>query len=83
MNVTLKLYAMLGQYLPEGTPANEAEITLAGGESIVDVLTQFNVPLEQCHLVLVNGAYVEPSLRAGLILQENDHMAVWPPIAGG
>jgi len=83
MNITLKLYAMLGQYLPENAIANEAEITLSGAVSVVDVLNKYGVPLEQCHLVLINGNYVEPSARETLHLKENDHMAVWPPIAGG
>lgn len=83
MNITLKLYAMLGQYLPENAIANEAEITLSDTVCVVDVLNNFGVPLEQCHLVLINGNYVEPSARETLQLKESDHMAVWPPIAGG
>jgi len=83
MNVTLKLYAMLGKYLPENAVANEAEISLSGEKTVIDVLNQYDVPLEQCHLVLVNGTYVEPSARQVHHLKDNDHVAVWPPIAGG
>ncbi len=83
MKVTLKLYANLGQYLPAGANHNEAEIALSEGESILDILNKFAVPLESCHLVLVNGSYVEPSARGDHQLQENDHLAVWPPVAGG
>jgi molybdopterin converting factor small subunit len=83
MNVTLKLYAMLGKYLPDDAKSNEAVISLSGTESVVDVLNRYGVPLEQCHLVLINGNYVEPSARDTYTLKEDDHMAVWPPIAGG
>jgi len=35
------------------------------------------------HLVLVNGHYVAPEVRATRQLVENDVLAIWPPIAGG
>lgn len=83
MKVTLKLYAMLGQYLPKDARNNEAEITLSDGETVGDILKKYAVPMEQCHLVLVNGVFVEPSARGDRQLEENDHLAVWPPVAGG
>lgn len=83
MKITLKLYAMLGNYLPAGASNNEVELTLSGGESVQDVLVGNGVPLEQCHLVLVNGTYVEPSARSAHQLNDLDHLAVWPPVAGG
>lgn len=83
MKVTLKLYAMLGQYLPSDANQNEAEIDLVEGESILDIIEKFSVPQDQCHLVLVNGTYVEPSARGEYKLDVNDHLAIWPPVAGG
>ncbi len=83
MKVTLKLYASLGQYLPDHAVRNEAEIEIAVGATLVDVLKSHGVPLEHCHLVLVNGVYIAPSERAGKVLSEADALAVWPPVAGG
>ncbi|MDV7340882.1 MoaD/ThiS family protein [Terasakiella sp. A23] len=83
MTMTLKLYAQLGKYLPEGTPANEAEIDLADGTSVTDVLDKYQVPPEMCHLVLVNGNYLAPEARGSHLLEDKDHLAVWPPVAGG
>jgi len=34
-------------------------------------------------LVLVNGHYVAPEARGTAPLAEGDHLAVWPPVAGG
>ena len=34
-------------------------------------------------LVLVNGHYIAPEALALRRLLEGDHLAVWPPIAGG
>jgi sulfur carrier protein ThiS len=83
MKIRLKLYASLGQYLPAGATNNEADVPLSGNETILDILNRFALPLESCHLVLVNGTYVEPSARGEHLLQDEDHLAVWPPVAGG
>ena len=83
MKVTLKLYAQLGKYLPEGSDRNETEIECRDAQTVQGLLSSFDVPPEFCHLVLVNGAYVEPSARSTRELEEGDHLAVWPPVAGG
>lgn len=83
MKMTLKLYAQLGSFLPDNREANEAEIAIEPGETVESVLNSYNVPPEMCHLVLVNGNYIEPSSRATREIEEDDHLAVWPPVAGG
>lgn len=83
MIVRIKFYAMLAKYLPADAVKNEADFTCDEGATITDVLTALGVPLEQCHLVLVNGIYVAPSERDSRALAENDALAIWPPVAGG
>lgn len=83
MKIKVKLYAMLGTYLPEGARKNEAEIDVADAATVAGVLDSLSVPEEHCHLVLVNGSYVEPSARTSHALAEGDALAVWPPVAGG
>ncbi len=81
--MTLKLYAVLGQYLPEHAQKNAAEIEVDPEMTVLGVLADHGVPPENCHLVLVNGIYCAPSERAEKILNEGDALAVWPPVAGG
>jgi len=87
MNIRIKLYASLGKYLPEGTAegptGNEADMDVATGARVSDVVNQLGVPGELCHLVLVNGVFIAPGERDGHELCEDDHLAVWPPVAGG
>ncbi|WP_135079974.1 MoaD/ThiS family protein [Terasakiella sp. SH-1] len=83
MKVTLKLYAQLGKFLPAGTAANEAEVSVEPQTPLTVLLEHYHVPPEMCHLVLVNGVYVEPSARGTHMLEDGDHLAVWPPVAGG
>jgi molybdopterin converting factor small subunit len=83
MKITMKLYASLGQHLPPHADRNEAVIDVAEGTSIEAVLDQYNVPRESCHLVLLNGIFQAPFERSEARLKDGDHLAVWPPVAGG
>ncbi len=83
MKVTVKLFALLGTYLPPGAADNQAAVEVADGATPETVMDSLNLPREYCHLVLVNGYYVEPSKRESLALSENDVLAIWPPVAGG
>ena len=83
MKIRLKLYALLGQYLPSNAVKNEVDIDVEEGASIVQVLAQMKVPEEACHLVLINGVFVAPSERPTKPLSEGDALAIWPPVAGG
>lgn len=83
MKITMKLYASLGRHLPPNAERNEVEIDVADGTSILSILDAHNVPRESCHLVLLNGVYQAPFERGEARLQDGDHLAVWPPVAGG
>jgi len=83
MKIRIKLYAALGQYLPSGAMKNEADVELTDDATPEDAFNQLNVPLEHCHLVLVNGLFVPPAVRGSQSLSEGDHLAAWPPVAGG
>lgn len=83
MKVWIKLYATLTDYLPPGSRNNQAPVEAPEGASVTAVLDRFNLPPKLVHLVLVNGVYIAPADRATRVLQPEDHLAVWPPIAGG
>ncbi len=83
MIVRVKLYAKLDRYLPDGASGNQADLDVAEDATVTRVLTGLGLPPEVCHLVLINGVYVAPGDRAKQALQDGDHLAVWPPVAGG
>lgn len=84
MQVTLKLFASLNQYLPASKISNvESLIEVPEGTNIGTVIYLYKIPEKSAHLVLVNGKYIEPALRMGYILQEDDALAICPPVAGG
>lgn len=83
MEITFKLFATLGDYLPAGVQGNEIEIEVAEGSTPNDVIKQHNVPQEMVHLVLLNGVYLSAEERGQSVMRAGDALAVWPPVAGG
>lgn len=83
MQVSLKLYASLGIYLPDGAEKNVAVLDVKDGTTIRQLLDAHNVPPQACHLVLLNGLFQPPAIRANVTLKPGDALAVWPPVAGG
>ena len=84
MQVTLKLYASLADHLPvEARRTHRLPLELPAGTTVAEVIAQQSLPPKLCHLVLVNGFYVAPAERVTRALQQDDELAIWPPIAGG
>ena len=83
MEITIKLYAGLSQYLPHNSKNNATKLTITNSETPISILEKFNVPEESAHLVLLNGVYVEPGERTKPNFSDGDILAVWPPVAGG
>ena len=82
MQITLKLYAMLSEYLPAGSEKNICQLTLADDMCIDAVISEFKLPRKLVHLVLLNGTFVPPSQRTSASLSDGDTVAIWPPVAG-
>jgi sulfur carrier protein ThiS len=84
MNITLKLFASLTDYLPvESKYTNIVALDVTEGTTIGNIIEQHNLPEKWVHLVLVNGVYIYPDQRAKHQLVQDDVLAIWPPIAGG
>jgi sulfur carrier protein ThiS len=88
MRITLKLYAMLSDYLPPDAngrrrKGNELPLDVPEGASVQGAIDRYNLPSKLVHLVLVNGVYIPPQARPGHVLAADDELAIWPPIAGG
>ncbi|HEY9080915.1 MoaD/ThiS family protein [Magnetovibrio sp.] len=83
MKITLKLFALLDKYLPDGAVKNQVEMTVDDGATVMDVIHSVKLPSEYCHLVLIDGVYIAPSERETRVLNEGEALAIWPPVAGG
>ena len=88
MEITLKLFATLSDYLPHELNGrvrvhNELPLDVVDGMTVQQVIDQMHLPSKMTHLVLLNGVYIPPQARATHPLCPGDVLAVWPPIAGG
>jgi sulfur carrier protein ThiS len=84
MQITLKLFASLANYLPPSKKNGiEADIVVPEGSTIGDMIEFYKIPSKSAHLVMVNGVYVNPDQRFSYVLKENDALAICPPVAGG
>ena len=84
MKITFKLFASLTEYLPaEARRGNRIELEFDPDATIAKIIEPYGMPIKLVHLVLVNGVYVPPELRASRTFVEGDVLAIWPPIGGG
>jgi len=83
MQITFKLFASLGDYLPADARANQVELDIAESDTVQQILDRHQLPERLTHLVLINGVFVPRAERPERFLSAGDQLAVWPPIAGG
>jgi len=84
MQITLKLYATLTDFLPAAARRdNLVALEVDEAATIATVIAPLRIPARLVHLVLVNGLYVPPAERGARRFRDGDVVAIWPPIAGG
>lgn len=84
MKITLKLFASLADHLPaEARRGHRIDLDVTQGATVLDVIRLQGIPEALCAIVLIDGAWVGPSERAGRELSEGEVLAIWPPVAGG
>ena len=83
MHLTVKLYAGLSPYLPASAKNNVTHLDTADDTTPADIISEFKLPPELVHIVLLNGVYIRPEDRGSAILKEGDVLSMWPPVAGG
>lgn len=82
MNITLKLFADLTEYLPAEAAGNAVEIHTDAPLSAAAVLAKYNLPPEAIRVVMRNGEFLPPEER-DRPLADGDVLSVWPSIQGG
>ena len=83
MNISIEFYASLMQYLPPGSSRFRREIKVDNGLKLNPLIAQYHISTEEAHIVLVNGHFVYAEDRAVHVLEEDDVISIWPPVAGG
>jgi molybdopterin converting factor small subunit len=79
VEIEVRLFANLADYLPAGARGGATRLTLAEGATVEEVMRRLRVPEELPRLLFVNGRDARPEQ----VLQAGDVLSVFPPLAGG
>jgi len=79
MEIEVKLFATLRDYLPAGSSRFSCKMKIDGHTRIEDVMSILKIPEEMPTIILVNGIHGKKEQ----ILKDGDVLSVFPPVAGG
>jgi molybdopterin converting factor small subunit len=79
MEIHVRLFATLRNYVPASKGGATLTLNLPGDATLADLLQSLNLPLEEVKLCYVNGRYQETNYQ----LNEGDEVGIFPPIGGG
>jgi sulfur carrier protein len=79
MEIEVKLFATLRDYLPKGSGRFSCKMEVGGSTRVQDVLSRLKIPEEIPKIILVNGVHGKKEQ----ILKDGDILSIFPPVAGG
>lgn len=79
MIVRVKLIATYREHLPPCTNGNITEVDVPPGYTVGEVLTPFNIPMDDSSVIVLNGLTVP----LDTVVVEGDTVAAFSAIAGG
>lgn len=79
MQVKIKLFATLRDYLPENSDGKSCQVDIDEKTTIEQIIAQLHIPGDIPKIILVNGrnGSLNQTLTAG------DEVSIFPPVAGG
>lgn len=83
MQVSVKLFGALRQFLPAGSDFNACTLTVDEGARLPDVLEQLPIPDDKRYLVLLNDFKLDKDQYAETEISASDEIVLLPPIKGG
>jgi len=79
MEIEVKLFATLRDYLPKGSGQFSCKVEMNSTDTVRDVLQKLKIPEEMPKIILVNGLHS----NLDRVLKFGDVLSVFPPVAGG
>lgn len=78
VTVTVKLFATLKKYAPNGR-AGGIPLTLPAGATVRDVVDRLDIPHDQAAMLVAGDTYVQVET----VLEDGQEISIFPPLAGG
>jgi molybdopterin converting factor small subunit len=79
MQVQVKLFASLTQYIPGVRPGSPFDVDLPAWASLADLVSQLHLPQAEVKVIFVN-ARAQP---LSYVLHPGDEVGLFPPVGGG
>jgi len=79
MEIEVKLFATLRDYLPKGSSRFSCKMNVDGSTRVQDVLSLLKIPDQIPKIILINGVHGKKEQA----LKEGDIVSIFPPVAGG
>jgi sulfur-carrier protein len=79
MEIEVKLFATLRDYLPKGSSRFSCKVEVDGSTRVQDILSRLKIPEEIPKIILINGVHGKKEQ----ILKDGDVLSIFPPVAGG
>ena len=79
MEIEVKLFATLRDYLPKGSSGFSCMMEIDGRTRVQDILSRLKIPEEIPKIILINGVHGKKDQA----LKEGDVLSIFPPVAGG
>ena len=83
MQVSVKLFGALREFLPKGSGFNNCTLTIPEQAMLSDVLVQLPIPVDKKYLVIINDERLDDKPPAEICISETDQIVLIPPIKGG
>jgi sulfur carrier protein ThiS len=79
MKVSVKLFSVLREYVPEYNPQKGVAADLIDGATVSDLLSHLGIPVSEAPVVTCNGRV----LHHGDIIQKDSAIEIFQSVAGG
>ena len=79
MEIEVKLFATLRDYLPKGSDRFSCKMETDDHARVEDILSKLNIPDDMPKIILINGTHG----RKDQALKNGDVLSIFPPVAGG
>ena len=79
MQIEVKLFATLRDYLPKGSDRFSCKMEIEGQTRVKDIVSRLKIPDEIPKIILINGIHG----KMEQVLKEGDVLSIFPPVAGG
>lgn len=79
MQVTVKLFATLRRFAPDGLAGAPLKVDLPEEATLLDLINRLGIPPEETRITFVNGIIQEVDCK----LKDSDEVGIFPPVGGG